>query len=654
MKITLDRNEVLNLEYSFKKEYLLTNGMGSYASSTILDCHTRKYHGLLVTPILQYGKMYNLLSKLETAVEIQDRDFRLNTNKHPGVFAPTGHQYVDSFEYEASPITTYRIGDITIVKTILMAQGRESVFVKYEVISAPVSLLFKFSPLLAYREVHQLSHENMNIRPRAFPEKSGFKIEPYEGMPPLFLETSCKSTFFPSPVWWNSIEYLKERNRGYDYQEDLFCPGIFEVKAKKGDTLIIRATTHKTRDTVAKEWSEAERAQALIAKAYAKEQEPIRTLKQSAQNYTIVYSKKKAIRAGYHWYRGLGRDTLLALPGLLQNRDEKEAILDILKRYAKYEKNGLLPDILDTLGENHIYNNADVSLLFILAVQRWSDVTADKKTLDKEFSKVIIKIISDFLDGHADNIRIGLNGLLMTGNSSTALTWMNGYSYGRAVTPRNGAPVEINALWYNALRFSLEAFQNKMAPEQIDAIQNVADKLEKNFMSIFWNNSLNCLCDFVREDLTQDISIRPNQLFAIALPYSPVPDSAITPIITVVRKHLVTPFGFRTLSPSDQAYRPFYAGSVDERDASAHQGMVYPWFIGIYMDSLLKIFPPTVVAKEIKDAFNQLWTDHFTRYGIFQISEMFTPNPPFIPKGCMGHALNLAEITRVLETLQKQ
>jgi glycogen debranching enzyme len=193
-----------------------------------------------------------------------------------------------------------------------------------------------------------------------------------------------------------------------------------------------------------------------------------------------------------------------------------------------------------------------------------------------------------------------------------------------------------------------------MAPEQIDAIQNTADKLEKNFMSLFWSNSMNCLCDVVGDDNKQDISIRPNQLFAIALPYSPVPDSAITPIITVVRKHLVTPFGFRTLSPSDQGYRPIYAGSVDNRDAAAHQGMVYPWFIGIYMDALLKIFPPTVVSKEIKEAFSQLWDDHLTKYGLFQISEMFTPNPPYIAKGCMGHALNLAEITRVLETLQKQ
>ncbi|MBL8025246.1 MAG: glycogen debranching enzyme N-terminal domain-containing protein [Fibrobacteres bacterium] len=653
MKIKLDRNEVLNLEYSLKKEYLLSNGMGSYASSTIIDCHTRKYHGLLVTPILQFGKMYNLLSKLETAVEIEGRDFRLNTNKHPGVFAPTGHQYIDSFELDSMPVTTYRIGDITISKTILMSQGRESVFVKYEVLSATVPLLFKVSPLLAYREIHALSAENMNIRPRAFSEKNGFKIDPYEGLPPLFVETSGKSTFFPSPVWWNSIEYLKERNRGYDYQEDLFCPGLFEIKAKKGDTIIIRATTHKTRETVAKEWTEAERAQALITKSFAKESEPIRTLKQSSKNYTIVYSKKKAVRAGYHWYRALGRDTLMSLPGLFNGRDDKETALDILTRYAKYERNGLLPDILDTLGENHVYNNADVSLLFILAVQRWSDIANDKKALDKNFSTLILKIISDILDGKAENIRVESNGIIYTGSPFTALTWMNGYSYGRPATPRNGAAVEINALWYNALRFALEAFQDKMEPAELDSIQNVADRLEKNFMGCFWSNYLNCLCDVVREDGTQDLSIRPNQLFAIALPYSPVPDSAITPIITVVRKHLVTPYGFRTLSPSDRDYKPIYAGGVDERDAAAHQGMVYPWFIGIYMDALLKVFPPSVVSKEIKETFSSLWDDHLSRYGLNQISEMFSPNPPYIAKGCMGHALNLAEITRVLETLQK-
>lgn len=649
--MSFSRDEVLNLEYSFKKEYLLTNGAGAYASSTIVDCHTRKYHGLLVVPIEKYGKLYNLLSKIEAVLSINNRAFHLSTNKHPGVFAPTGHQYIESFSFESTAVTTYKIGDITVVKTLMMPQGKESILIRYDIVASPVPLVFKLSPLLAYREIHLLSKQNMSIRPRSFPEKNGFKIDPYEGMPQLIVETSTKSNFFPSPTWWNDFEYLKERNRGYEYQEDLFCPGVFEIKAKKGDSFIIRATTHKTRETVLKEWAEGERAIALAAKSLSRLPEPLKTLKRSAAHYTISYAKRPVLRAGYHWYRGLGRDTMLSLPGLLFTNDDKSTAIEILKRYAKCERDGLLPDILDIGGEQHIYNNADVSLLFVLAVQKLNDTIADRELIKNEFHKVILKIISDISTGKARNIRVDSKGFMFIGDGSQALTWMNGYSYGRPATPRNGAPVEINALWYNALRFAIEVFSGKIDPHLQNRIENITDSIERNFMQLYWCESTNCLADRLHEDYTQDRSIRPNQLFATSLPYSPVPDSSITPIVTTVRNHLITPLGFRTLSPSDSGYRPHYVGSVDERDAAAHQGMIYPWLTGLYMDSLMKVFPPTVVAKEIKEAFSTLWEEHLTRYGLFQISEMFVPNPPYIAKGCIGHALNLAEISRVLEVV---
>ncbi|MFH0921628.1 MAG: amylo-alpha-1,6-glucosidase [Fibrobacterota bacterium] len=653
MELKLDRNEVLNLEYTLKKEYLVTNGKGGYASSTLLDCHTRKYHGLLVLPLARQGKMFNLLSKLEAMVEIDKKDFNLSTNKYPGVFYPTGHQFVDNIAVKDFPVTTYKIGDMKLVKSVLMPEGGETVLVRYDLAASQKPVVLKLTPLLAYREIHGLSHENMHIRPRAFVDKQGIKVEPYAEMPPLFMHTSVLSHFYPSPTWWKSFEYLKERNRGYPYQEDLFAPGIFEVRLKKGDSVIFRASTAKATGTLEKEWKAAVLACSKAAKPFIKETEPLRTLKTSAAHYLYqTPSGQPGVIAGYHWFREHGRDTFTALAGLTLCRNDNATAFAILKRFAKLEKGGLMPVIIDEAGRPFQYGPVDIPLLYIRAVQQYLALSGDKKGVEKDLLKTLVAILTAFLDGKVPHAGVRADGLLYAGDASTRLTWMDSVAYDRPVTPRNGAAVEINALWYNALRFLAEQFGARLDKAFLLRIEAAAKSYAASFTDAFWNSAEHCLADRYLGSGNRDTAIRPNQLFAAGLPYVTLTADQIKMVLAAVEEHLVTPFGLRTLSPRDIDYMSEYAGHQSNRDRAAHQGMVWPWLIGIYTDALLKVSDKKAVQKRLASSFSEILENHLSYYGVFQVSEMHTPNPPHIAKGTMGQAANLAEIIRALERVK--
>ena len=651
MKVKITRDEILDLEGSLKKEYLLTNGLGGYASSSILDCNRRKYHGLLILPLEKLGKTFNLLSKLEPTIVINKNEFLLSTNKFPGVNFPTGHQYVEYFELEYFPVTKYMIGDMEITKSILMPRFSNSVLVRYDVVKAPKRIVFRVNPLLSYREIHFLSVKNMNLRQRAFVEKNGFKIDPYEGLPALYIQTSMKSVFFHSPEWWSNFEYLKERHRGYAYQEDLFSPGIFELKLKQGDSVIFRASIDKITKDIETEWDEEVKRLKKEHKKYSEEKEPLRTMKAVSEAYIVENSNKdKGIIAGYHWFGEWGRDTLISLTGLTLCTGKADAALNILKRFSKYEKDGLLPNVLGQ-DKNYSYNCIDSSLWFFWAVQNYLKYTGDKENVEKLLFPTMKKIITAFLENKVPNVGLKDNGLLYAGNENTQLTWMDATAYGKPVTPRNGAPVEINALWYNALKFLSNEFGGKLGKEFREKINYQAALFENIFTRAFWNEKRQCLDDVYRE-YGSDISIRPNQLFAIGLPYNCVENEKALSIIRTVQKHLVTAYGLRTLSPEDPMYQVDYRGDQNARDSAYHQGMIWPWLIGIYCDALFIHNPDKKFVKQhVYDTFKDLWEKHLSRYGLLHISEIFKPTPPNTAKGCIAQAWNMAEIIRVLEKI---
>ncbi len=653
MNIVVRRDEILDLEGSLKKEYLLTNGRGGYSSSSILDCHMRKYHGLLNIPLTSYGDRMNLLSKLEAVVWIEQKFFRLSTNKFPGVYEPQGHKYMDSFEMDLYPITTYKMGDIEITKSVLMPRNSNTVLVRYDVVKTPKKLLLKLTPYMGYRSIHSLTRENMYLRPRPFPEKNGFKIDPYSGMPPLFVQLDMKNEFYASPMWSNNFEYIKERNRGYEYQEDLFTPGVFELMLKTGQSVIFRASTDPLEGKIEKEWNDEIKRLKKNSDAFEKEQEPLRTFKLNAQHYILEYQNgEKGISAGYHWFSEWGRDTMISLPGLTLCTKQQETAFDILSKYTKYEKDGALPNYFTAEG-GHAYNSIDASLLYFWAVQQYLHYTDEESKVVETFLPTLQRIIKSFIDGKVPDAHVTEKGFIWAGNENTNLTWMDARAYGKPVTPRHGCAVEINALWYNALMFLLKDMKAHIPKELKEILEKHVDLFENNFEDSFWNEEKQSLYDVVRSDTVKDSAIRPNQLFALGLPYHCLSKEKGSAVIGTIKNHLVTPYGLRTLSPEHPEYLADYKGSTDQRDSAYHQGMIWPWLIGMFTDALLNFTPKKEAKKFITETFSPLWEIHPAQYCLQHISEIFKPNPPFTAKGAVAQAWSLAEVIRVLDRLKK-
>ncbi|MBN2542839.1 glycogen debranching enzyme N-terminal domain-containing protein [bacterium] len=653
MKKILNRSETLDLEKSLKCEYLLANSYGGYASSSILDCHRRRYHGLLVVPVEEYGKMFNLLSKLEVSFTVNKKEFLLSTNKFPGVYHPTGHKYIERFEMGLYPITYYHIGDVEITKSIIMSHNSNTVLIRYDVVKSEKPLLLKAVPLLAYREIHDLMKENIYIQQRSFFEKNGFKIEPYKGLPPLYVQTSRNSTFFPSPCWWYGFEYIKERNRGYPYQEDLFSPGVFETHLKQGGTVIFRASTKCATGQIKQEWDNEIRKLNKRQEKYSDEAEPCQQLLISSEAYLTKNTKGDySIKAGYHWFEEWGRDTMISLTGLALCTGKKEVAFNILSKYAQYEKDGLLPNFIAERNKLS-YNSIDSALLYFWAIQNYIAFGGEKKKVKNHLLNTMENIIKAFLSGKVPFTGVGDDGLLYTGNENTQLTWMDAKVDGKPVTPRNGAPVEINALWYNALCFLKKEFNTFLDSDLKEMIKHQISLFEENFTKAFWNEANQSLNDVYRNVDDVDNSIRPNQLFAIGLPFTCVDSKRALLILKTVKRHLVTPYGLRTLSPQNPSYKTDYRGDPRQRDLAYHQGPVWPWLIGVFCDALLKNSKDKKqVKKYILDTFKDIWEVHLCEYGLFHISELFNPIQPHTAKGCIAQAWNIAELIRTLERLK--
>ncbi|MBG0791682.1 MAG: glycogen debranching enzyme N-terminal domain-containing protein [Desulfovibrionaceae bacterium] len=646
--IRIPRDECVNTETATRKEWLDTNGLGGYASSTLINCHTRKYHGLLVAALKEPRGRFVLLSKAESSLLHDGKEFFLSTNKYPGVYHPTGHQFAESFEQDLFPAITFRIGDALIRKSFLMVHGKNTVLVCYELVEGKVKPTLRIRPMLAFRSIHALTRENMFLRPKSYPERNGRKVQPYEGMPPLYMGTNRTSEFLPGPKWNLNVEYILERARGFDYQEDLFCPGVFEVCLQKGKPVTFGASTEPLGNLERQRKKEIERREAAFA-ACKDRSNHVRQLKFFSGQFLIRNTSGFAsVAAGYHWFGEWGRDTMIALPGLTFFAGRKKFGEEVLAAYAGLERDGLLPNYLDQSSDHLAYNSVDASLWFFWAVQQYLKARGSKQfVMDKVFP-ALRSIVAAHLDNRVPLCGIDGDGLLYAGNEHTQLTWMDAQAYGRPVTPRHGAAVEINALWYNALRFFLE-----LAPdgEPAERVGRAADTLAANFTDKFWNGDDNCLCDVVDEH-GRDRSIRPNQVFAASLPHTMLDSAQMRAIISVVQAHLLTPYGLRTLSPRNPKYSPFYRGGPDERDAAYHQGMVWPWLAGHFGEALLRQAEDRSGAKAfLRKYFKPILRSFPDNFGISSVPELYTGNPPHLPRGTMAQAWSVAEAIRLNKIL---
>jgi len=668
-EVNFSKEYCLNLEKSLKNEWIETDGKGGFASSTLVGCSTRKYHGLLVLPLKDKPAKYVLLSKMEAVLKGDKTDFHLSTNKYPKVYYPTGHKYIEQVSLGLCPTTRYKIGEVEIEASVIMPRQGQVTVLKYTVLSSPKSCTLHFLPLLAYRDFHQLAHENMHLQVKVFTETNDvYKIEPYQGMPPLYLTTDNKSVFYPSPTWNRNLEYLEERERGYPYQEDLFNPGIIERKLKAGESFYIAASIEPLQDKPSALFeSEIQLRQAATQKGAPLSSSPkdgahasaLSLLVQSIPHYLIKNLRGHlSVTAGYHWFGEWGRDTLISLPGLTLGTGRVSEAWDVLKAFARHERGGLLPNMLGQTQGADAYNSIDAPLWYFWALHHY--LQAEPQAASKVVSEIgstLLSIFNNYVSGINGLVACQENGLLTQGNENTQLTWMDAIAYGRPVTPRHGYAVEINALWLLAL-YTLQGLSQKgsgFSSAQKKQITLLYSKAKTAFVPLFYHPEYHYLADVVTYEGHRELGVRPNQLIAVVLPDSPLSKEQKISVVNRCTEELLTPYGLRTLSPRNPQYKPVCAGSSGERDSAYHQGTVWPWWVGIYTEAYLSAHGDTKKNRsQISHSFAPLWDEHLYLYGIGGISEIFDGNPPHTPRGCAFQAWSVAESIRALELIKEQ
>lgn len=661
MRFTFDKAACQNTRRALQKEWLQTNGLGDYSSSTILACNTRKYHGLLVAASPNGRQV--LLSSIEESVRGGGREFFISTRQHPGQLYPLGHQYMEKFVLDPWPQFTYRVGDVRIKRELLLVPGKTRLIMRWT-LEGPErggagkipQLSLSLKPLLAYRGFHQLTHANNDLNPHTESVPNGFGIAPYAGMPPIYFQVNGYYTFKPRLDWYYNVEYFQERDRGFDFSEDLYQPGILEIPLPplpEGGSVYMACGTEQLEDTeknLADLWAELTTPQIELQ---AKEKGLIGHLEKEGEKFLVQSpSGRKQVIAGYHWFDAWGRDTLIALPGLAFYGGRTEIGLEVLAQVPQAMRNGLIPNMFGD-NDQHAYNSADASLWYAFAVQCYLKENPKAYGWVRENAWPSLKqIIEGYKRGPGMDIYIGDNHLLHAGNAHTQLTWMDANSNGQPVTPRNGCPVELNALWYNTLAF-VDHLARKFDEPEWQCHEELR-AFQKSFFEHFWVARDGGYLGDVWSDGNLNQSIRPNQVLAVSLPYPALMEQYRPNVMENVRVNLLTPFGLRTLAPSDPNFHSRYEGGPAERDAAYHQGTIWPWLLGQYTDGLLRVAnEPDEAARKLLHRVTPLFTEHLLDAGLGSLSEIFDASPPARPNGTIAQAWSVAECLRMLVTLQK-
>jgi glycogen debranching enzyme len=635
-----------------------------------------------------------LLSKLEDSLLVNGEEFFFSRHRYPGILFPPGPPLLQEFILDICPRFTYRAGEICMQKSVMLVRHSGALLIRYDLSHGPATFVLRLKPFLAFRRYHTLAHENPYLRSRTEMIENGFRIEPYAGMPPLFFRTSSASRFIPSPLWYNRFEYVEERERGFDWQEDLFLPGVVEVEIAAGGSLILmvsngdpgeepvtpRATDFSLRRqgitddggaagrTVNGEnpstlWeAEVARRQRMPAEDEKiaggldrEDQGMLLALIRAGQQFLIITpSGRPAVIAGYPWFGSWGRDTLIALPGLAFCTGRITEGIAILTELSSHEREGILPNFFSGDGTPEAYNTVDSSLWYFRAIQEFLRITGDADRIRSLFWPVMKRIIGRFIAGTRFGIGIDARGLLHAGEGGTALTWMDATVGGAPVTPRHGYAVEINALWYNALCFTRELATEFGDPEW--SFANLIPLLRRSFRETFWIPEGGYLGDVFNNGVL-DRAVRPNQIFAVSLPFSPLDPAEKAGVVRTVREHLLTPCGLRTLSPADPAYRGRYRGNAAERDSAYHQGTVWPWLLGSFGEATLRVAEDREQEKEkesLRKHVRNFLQSHLIEAGIGSVSEVFDGDLPHRPGGCIAQAWSVAELIRLYLLLRRE
>jgi predicted glycogen debranching enzyme len=639
-----------DLDAALRREWLETNGLGGFASSTIIGLNTRRYHGLLTAATKPPVGRFVLLSKLEETLLIEGQPYELSANRYPGVIHPQGFRYLKRFRLDPFPVFTYEIEGIEIEKSVFMIQGENSTVIHYELRrnshpELPKNLRLEIRPLIAFRDYHSTTHENVAINP-AVEEQAGLtRLTPYQALPTLYLAHNAVE-LTKSGDWYRNFEYDAERERGLDFSEDLFNPLVlrFDLRLRKQASII--ASTEQRDVASISDYRQSEITRRRNARvACLIEDDFAQSLAAAADQYIVSRGEQKTIIAGYHWFSDWGRDTMIALPGLTLSTGKTEVARSILRTFAKHVNQGMLPNRFPDAGETPEYNTVDATLWFFEAARAYVAYTGDLEFVTKELYPVFADIIAWHVRGTRYGIKVDPSGLLSSGEPGVQLTWMDAKVGDWVVTPRRGKPVEIQALWYNALCI-MEDLARKLGDEAAQKpYRNMAAVASWSFNRLFWNEGNGCLYDVVNGG-PPDPSIRPNQILAVSLPYSMLSGERAKNVVEKVQDHLLTPYGLRSLAPSDPQYRGRYTGGPVERDGAYHQGTVWPWLMGPFLSAYVKVNGNTETARNQAARWLDPLRDHLTEGGLGHISEILDGDAPQRPCGCIAQAWSVAEVLR--------
>jgi predicted glycogen debranching enzyme len=640
--IKFEKSQVVNLEYSLAREVIRTNRAGSYSSTTIVGCNTRKYHGLLVCPVDEFGgERYVLLSTLDVTVVCDDKSFNTGIRKYKGdYFNPKGHKYIEDFNTDTMPSRIYRVGDVIFKQERLLVHYEEQFLLRLTILEAPEPIKLQVRPFLTFRNIHQLTHANLYANTKIDLIENGIRSKMYEGFPSLNMQFSRKAEFIHVPDWYVGVEYPEEQKRGYEYSEDLFTPGFFEVEAREGDVIVFSASTKE------------EKTAALVPKfiktiaGKIPRDNFLNCLKNAAQQFVEKRGGKTFLIAGYPWFGSWGRDTFIALPGLALARHRLALYRDVLDTQIERMVGGLFPNMGNL---NHpVFNSVDAPLWFFWAVQHYVENGGTDGW--ERYGEAAKSVLNAFKNGAAFNIRMRDNGLIYADAEGKALTWMDAVVNRIPVTQRRGYAVEINALWYNAVCFTLELARNAKDKKFLKEYEKLPELIKKSFLDIFWDEKLGYLADYVNDEEGKNFFVRPNMVIAVSMPYTMLDKEQMKKILDITDKELVTPRGLRTLSPGNFFYKGFCHGTQEERDNAYHQGTVWPWLYGPFCEGWLRVYGNKGVQKVKKLIFGleAVMSEH----GISTLSEIHDGDPPHSPQGAISQAWSVGEVLRIIELLE--
>lgn len=641
--MNFNKKTLADFNTSRSLEWIETNGLGGYASSTVSGAHSRRYHGLLMAATQPPVGRVSLLSKLDETIIVVNERYELSANQYPGAVHPQGYNLIQTFCRDLFPEFHFQAGGIELKKTIAAVHGENTTLIIYDVVNAPSAFELELVPLYACRDFHCLSHANDSISQYYLFDEGIFRTLNYQGCPELFIAVP-KSQFIESRGWYYNFEYSIEQYRGMDYKEDLYTHGKFKVELKKGDKLGIIISTENPTGKDAFEIFEIEkkRREKLIKPFLWNDD--IKRLALAADQFIVKRGAHSTIIAGYPWFADWGRDAMISLPGICLVTGRFKEAKQILQQFSESVSEGMLPNRFPDYGETPEYNTIDATLWFFHAIYQYY-----KYSNDKDFIKSILPVLKDIIEWHYKGTRYHIkvdpaDELLSGGKEGVQLTWMDAKVGDWIVTPRRGKSVEINALWYNTLCTLGFLFVEMEMKEESEAYQIKAKKVLKNFNKLFWNENQNLLYDYV-DGMYKNDDLRPNQIYAISLPFKLLTKVRAKKVFEAVTKHLLTPKGLRSLSPSHKDYKGSYGGGVWSRDGAYHQGTVWGFLIGPYIDALLYIQGEKGRTKATR-ILHQFF-DHLNESGVGTVSEIFDAEPPYTSRGCIAQAWSVGEVLRL-------